>query len=322
LLIALRNAVLGIPIAALLGALVILPGRSAFHRLSRLRGPGWTAILPATILVGTIGPLALPPLARALLVLVAAATPLLALTAALWVVRRLLLATIVAVAAACAVIVHGAWVVQLGQSLMAGLGCLSIGVAVERRIARGWLMAGVVAMVVVDIALLASETGDREAALLGGATTWLPGIGYTRVQLGRDIIGYPDLFLAGLLGTALIGDRRQHLGSRAGVRADLRVRRAARSGRDSPRDGATRAHAPGDGGTACRPFSPTISWHKRSLDQTWRPGHRSTKHEYDAPGGRNPNAACAAYTDKSTIPASTAAIPTWWTTSRRSPSRR
>ncbi|MGN6167102.1 MAG: hypothetical protein ACTHQQ_02890, partial [Solirubrobacteraceae bacterium] len=153
---ALRHAVSGIPIAALLAAVVILPRRAAFDRLARLRWRGWAAILPATILIGTLGPLAIPPLAHALVLLAAVTIPVLAVAAALFVVRRLLLVTIVSFAAACGVIMHGAWIAQLGPSLMAALGCLSIGVALARLIPGRWLLPGVAAMAAVDAALLAS----------------------------------------------------------------------------------------------------------------------------------------------------------------------
>jgi hypothetical protein len=206
---AIKRAVLGIPIAALLGAVVILPRHAAFNRLSRLRAPAWLAVLPATIIVGTFGPLAVPPLARILVLLAAVVMPLLAMMAAVWAVRRLLLAAMVALAVAGGLIVHVAWLTQFGPSLVAALGCLTLGVAAERLIPPRWLLSGVVAMAVVDAAVIASGVGERETVLMGGTSGWLSGIRFTGVRLGYDSIGYPDLFLAGLLGAALAGDRRQ-----------------------------------------------------------------------------------------------------------------
>ena len=83
-------------LAMLEGSLVALPRADALARLSRLCSRAWAAVLPGSVIVGTVAPLWQPSLASALVRLAALATPLLAVLAAVGVAhgRRALLLTV------------------------------------------------------------------------------------------------------------------------------------------------------------------------------------------------------------------------------------
>jgi hypothetical protein len=89
------------------------------------------------------------------------------------------------------------------------LACLTVGAGLQRLIPGRWLMLGVLAMSVVDIALLLSGAGYHQTALLAAAQNNFHGPRFTGARLGGTTIGYPDLFLAALLGSALAGRRAQ-----------------------------------------------------------------------------------------------------------------
>ena len=203
---------MGIPAAILEGGLVILPQAAPFGRLTRLRSPLWTAVLPGSIIIGTFGVIALPGTAPTTLLLAAVTTPLLALLAVTSVVKArwlvLPLAAVAAVLAGFATGVAG----QLGSAVITALACLTVGATLQRLIPSRWLLAGVVAMAVVDIALLASGVGYHQTVVLAAAARSFPGPQFTGARVGGTTIGYPDLFLAALLGTSLAGRRAQWVG--------------------------------------------------------------------------------------------------------------
>lgn len=208
-----QNAASGIPAGALEGALVILPRPAGLPALARLRSPVWTALLPGSIIVGTFGLIALPRSATTTLVAAAITTPLLALLALAWVVRaRALVLPVAVVAGALAVSATGA-LGDVGASVVTALACLTIGATLQTLIPRRWLLPGVLAMAVADIALLASGFGYHQTALLAAAAGNFHGPHFTGARVGGTTIGYPDLFLAGLLGTSLAGSRVQRLGA-------------------------------------------------------------------------------------------------------------
>jgi hypothetical protein len=209
----LQNAVTGVPAATLEAGLVIVPQPQPFQRLGRLRSPLWSALLPGSIIVGTFGLIALPRTASTTLMASAVTTPLLALVALVSVVRaRKLLLPLAAIAGALAVLATGL-AGQLGAAVMTALACLAIGAVLQRLIPAGWLLAGVVAMSAADIALLASGFGYHQTVLLAAAASNFHGPSFTGARVGGTTIGYPDLFLAALLGTYLAGGKAQRLGA-------------------------------------------------------------------------------------------------------------
>ncbi|HWE10507.1 MAG TPA: hypothetical protein VG325_14235 [Solirubrobacteraceae bacterium] len=209
----LQNALTGVPAAILEASLVIVPQAEPFRRLGRLRSPLWTMLLPGSIIVGTFGLIALPRSASAALLASAVTTPLLALVAVVSVVRaRRLLLPVAAAAGALALLATGR-AGQTGAAVVTALACLTIGAALQRLIPARWLLAGVVAMSVADIVLLAVGPGYHQTVVLAAAASTFHGPSFTGARVGGTTIGYPDLFLAALLGTYLAGSGSQRLGA-------------------------------------------------------------------------------------------------------------
>jgi hypothetical protein len=205
----LHSALSGVPASVLEGALVLLPRAKPFPRLGRLRAPAWAALLPVSIIIGTFGLLLAPGLAPSTMLAAAVTTPLLAIVAVLLVVRaRALMLPLATLAGALAVWAGGLGG-HVGTGVVTALACLTVGAALQRLIPGRWLLVGVVAMSVVDIALLLAGPGYHETAVLAAAQTNFHGPRFTGAHLGATTIGYPDLFLAALLGASLAGERAQ-----------------------------------------------------------------------------------------------------------------
>jgi hypothetical protein len=191
------------------GALVVLPRAAPFPQLARMRSAVWAALLPVSILVGTFYLLVAPGLASPTVLAAAVTTPLLAFIAVVAVVRaRLAVLPVAAVAAVLAIWASGMGG-HVGTGVVTALACLTVGAALQRLIPGRWLLLGVVAMSVVDVTLLLSGPGYHQTALLAAAQNNFHGPRFTGARLGGTTIGYPDLFLAALLGTALAGSRAQ-----------------------------------------------------------------------------------------------------------------
>lgn len=207
--LSLHSALSGVPASVLEGALVLLPRARPFPGLARLRGPAWAALLPVSIIVGTFGLLIAPGLAPSTVFAAAITTPLLAVIAVLLVVRaRLLVLPLAALAGVLAVAASGLGG-HVGTGVVTALACLTVGAALQRLIPGRWLLLGVVAMSVVDITLLLAGPGYHETAVLAAAQTNFHGPRFTGARIGGTTIGYPDLFLAALLGASLAGQRAQ-----------------------------------------------------------------------------------------------------------------
>jgi hypothetical protein len=207
--LSLHSALSGVPASLLEGALVLLPRARPFPGLARLRAPAWAALLPLSIIVGTFGLLIAPELAPRTVLAAAVTTPLLAVIAALLVVRaRLLVLPLAAVAGGLAIWATGQGG-HVGTGVVTALACLTVGAALQRLIPGRWLLVGVAAMSVVDITLLLAGPGYHETAVLAAAQTNFHGPRFTGARIGGTTIGYPDLFLAALLGTSLAGQRAQ-----------------------------------------------------------------------------------------------------------------
>jgi hypothetical protein len=208
--LSLHSAVSGVPASVLEGALVLLPRAKPFPRLARLRAPAWAALLPVSIIVGTFGLLIAPGLAPPTVLAAAVTAPLLAGIAVLLVVRaRPVMLPLAALAGALAVWAGGMGG-HIGTGVVTALACLTVGAGLQRLIPGRWLVVGVVAMSAVDITLLLSGPGYHETAVLAAAQTNFHGPRFTGAHLGGTTIGYPDLFLAALLGASLAGQRAQN----------------------------------------------------------------------------------------------------------------
>lgn len=199
--------VVGVAALALLeGALVALPRADAFEQLVRLRSPAWAAVLPGSIVVGTFGVQALPPMAVALVALAGVATPLLCAAAVIKVVRCSRPAMLsAALALAVVAMLLSGWAGALSASMLTGLGCLTVGVALVRLIPSRLMLIGVLSMCAVDVTLLALGAGEPAAALMTHATHQLPGPVFAHATAGPISTDYPDLVLAGVLGGFVAG---------------------------------------------------------------------------------------------------------------------
>ncbi len=207
--LSLHSALSGVPASMLEGALVVLPRARPFPALTRLRAPAWAVLLPVSIIVGTFGLLIAPGLASPTVLAAAITTPLLAVIAVLLVVRaRILMLPLAALAGGLAVWATGQGG-HVGTGVVTALACLTLGAALQRLIPGRWLLAGVVAMSVVDATLLLAGPGYHETAVLAAAQTNFHGPRFTGARIGGTTIGYPDLFLAALLGASLAGQRAQ-----------------------------------------------------------------------------------------------------------------
>jgi hypothetical protein len=196
-------------LAALQGLLVFLP-RPAAPGWGRLRSPAWALTLPVALIIGTFGVLEVPGGATALAVLAAVTTPLLAGLAVMSVVRgsrRAWLAAWPLLGAAA--LGMQAWPAELATSGLAGLGCLTVGAALVRLTPLPWLAAGILAMCIVDVILLATGVGQPAAGLLEDALSHSALPEFHRAQIGSMNRDYPDLVLAAVLGTVLAGGARQ-----------------------------------------------------------------------------------------------------------------
>ncbi len=196
-------------LGALQGALVLLP-RPAEPGWARLRSPAWALLLPGALIIGTFGVLDIPGGATGLAALAAVTTPILAGLAVLWVVRGSRPAWIAALSllGVVALSMPGS-AAQFATTCVAALGCLSVAAALVRLTPLPWLVAGICAMCVVDVALLATGVGQPAAGLLEDALSHSPLPEFHRAQVGSMNRDYPDLVLAAVLGATLAGHARQ-----------------------------------------------------------------------------------------------------------------
>ncbi len=201
-----------IALATLEGGLVALPRADALAPLKTLRSPAWAALLPGSIVAGTLVPLAMPSMAFGLVVLAGVLTPALAAIAILEVVRGPRTALVVAACALglTAALISG-WAGQLSATALTALGCLALGTALARLIPSRWFVLGVIGMCLADVALLASGIGHSAAALMASATADVHGPVFSQADIGRVSTDYSDLVLAAVLGGFLAGRHRQLL---------------------------------------------------------------------------------------------------------------
>lgn len=173
------------------------------------------ALVPLLSLVGVVVLLRLypegaPAFAKVALVCV----PLLALVAAARVGAIPLLMTVAAIGA----VLHDgqSLVGQLAALFLIGGSCLLLGALLVDLTPPRWLGAGVVAMAVADLVLVASGLLGPASDVLNaaGVSDHLPQL--QRVQIGPLEMGYGDIFLPALVG-ALLAARARPRGWAAGL---------------------------------------------------------------------------------------------------------
>jgi hypothetical protein len=197
------------------GALVALPVlQPPLTGLARLRSRAWALIPAASVLLFVLGVRALGESAQVLTYLALVAVPLLAAGALAYMTpgarpwRALLVIPLFALAWAASGLLG-----QAAALVLSALSCVALGMLIACVTPRRWLAAGIIAMAIVDSALVISDLLQRPNSVLNAVR---PVAGLPRLQaamFGSAVMGYGDLFIAGALGglLALAVDRRRQL---------------------------------------------------------------------------------------------------------------
>jgi hypothetical protein len=201
------------------GATVLGPTQRAVAVLARLRSPWWAAIPPLSVLAFVlIGRLAEHASGQALTYLALVAVPPLAALALGWCIwgahgphppAALLVVPLFALAWADRSGLAG----EAAAVALSALSCVTLGVLLATVTPARWLALGIVLMALADTALVVSDLLQRPNDVLNAAH---PAAHLPRLQsasFGDAVMGYGDLFVAGLLGglLAAAGDRTRQL---------------------------------------------------------------------------------------------------------------
>jgi hypothetical protein len=188
------------------GALVAVPQAGALGALRRLRSRRWAAIPPLSVIGFVfVARAAESASAQGLTYLALLAVPLLAAFALGWLTpeRRPARALVVLPLFALAWIDRGGLAGEAAALALSALSCAALGVLLAAVTPPRWLAVGIVAMAVVDTALVVSDLLQKPNNALNAAH---PVAGLPRLQsavLGSAVMGYGDLFIAGVLGGLL-----------------------------------------------------------------------------------------------------------------------
>jgi hypothetical protein len=207
-------------LSLLQGAVVALPRALPAPGPTRVRGKAWGLLPPLSVLAFVlIAGAAERASAQGLTYLALIAVPLLALPA-LGVLshgaRRwapLLVVPLFALAWAD----RGGLPGEAAALALTALSCVTLGVLLAAITPARWLAAGIVAMALVDTALVVSDLLQRPNNALNAAH---PAAGLPRLQsavFGSAVMGYGDLFIAGALGALLALAPARSLQLRAAV---------------------------------------------------------------------------------------------------------
>lgn len=198
-------------LSMLQGALVALPRPPRSPLLERLRGGGWAAVLPVSVLAFVLiarGAESASAQGLTYLALVAV-PPLAALALGAWSRgARPAAAALVPVLFAIAWADRGAFAGNLAGTLLSALSCVALGALLGAITPPRWLGAGIIAMALADSALVISDLLQRPNNALNAAH---PAAGLPQLQsavVGSAVMGYGDLFIAGVLGGLLAAGSR------------------------------------------------------------------------------------------------------------------
>jgi drug/metabolite transporter superfamily protein YnfA len=188
------------------GAIVALARAPAVPALMRLRDRRWAAIPPLSVLGFVLAAaVAEQASAQGLTYLALGAVPVLAALALGWMTpgARPARALIVPFLFALAWVDRGALPGELSALALSALSCVALGVLLAIVTPPRWLAGGIVAMAVVDAALVIGDLLQHPNDALNAAH---PAAGLPRLQsaaLGSAVMGYGDLFIAAALGGLL-----------------------------------------------------------------------------------------------------------------------
>lgn len=183
-------------------AVVVLVRPRAPRWLAYLRSPAWGAVGAFSVVATVVGVRAESHSARALSVLALCAVPLLAGVALAW---------LGAPWWAAGLLFALAWLDSRGiageaaGAALSALSCAALGALVATLAPRRWICVGIGLMALVDATLVGVDLLQAPNELINAAS---PGGGLPqlqRVQFGSAVLGYGDLFIAGMLGGVLAG---------------------------------------------------------------------------------------------------------------------
>jgi hypothetical protein len=195
------------------GIIVAAPGGRAISALEPLRSRLWALIPPVSVLAFVLAArIAEHGSAESLTYLALIAAPLLAALALGWLVwdadpPRPALALLVIPLFVLAWIDRNGLAGQAAAVTLSALSCVTLGVLLAAVTPRRWLAAGIVAMALADSALVVSDLLAHPNDVLNAAH---PAAGLPRLQsatFGSAVMGYGDLFVAGVLGGLLAAAR-------------------------------------------------------------------------------------------------------------------
>jgi hypothetical protein len=202
---------------------IVAPARApAVPALARLRDRRWAAIPPLSVLgFVLVGVLAERASAQGLTYLALVAVPLLAAAALGWLTRgaRPARALFVLPLFALAWADAGALGGQAAALVLSALSCVALGVLLAAVTPPRWLAGGILAMALVDAGLVIADLLQQPNDALNAAR---PAAGLPRLQsalLGSAVMGYGDLFIAGVLGALLALTAGRRTQSRAALLA-------------------------------------------------------------------------------------------------------
>jgi hypothetical protein len=192
------------------GALVAVPRAWDAGRLARLRSRRWALVPPASVIgFVLVASAAERASADGLTYLALIAVPVLAALALGWLAwdtdptphpaRALLVVPLFALAWAD----RGQLAGEAAALSLSALSCAALGALLAAVTPPRWLAAGIVAMAASDTALVVSDLLQRPNNALNAAH---PAAGLPRLQsavFGSALMGYGDLFVAGVLGALL-----------------------------------------------------------------------------------------------------------------------
>lgn len=200
------------------GALVAIAGRLELGWLLRLRTRGWAAILPASVLgFVLIASGAERTSAQGLTYLALVAVPLLAaLTLGVLMRGARPWRALLAPALFCLAWADRGGLAGQGAALaLSGLSCVGLGVLIAAVTPPRWLSAGIVAMAVADSVLVISDLLQQPNSALNAAH---PAANLPQLQsavFGSAVMGYGDLFVAGVLGGLLAAGGQSQMSAAA-----------------------------------------------------------------------------------------------------------
>ncbi|MHB8242385.1 MAG: hypothetical protein ACYDHN_10375 [Solirubrobacteraceae bacterium] len=190
------------------GALVALPRKLPLVLPPRLRGRRWALVPPASVLLFVlVARAAEQASADALTYLALVAVPLLAALALALLAHgaRPWAALVAPLLFALAWADRGGLAGEGAALILSGLSCVALGSLLAAVTPAGWLAGGIVTMALADTALVVSDLLQRPNNALNAAH---PVAGLPQLQsavFGSAVMGYGDLFIAGVLGGLLAG---------------------------------------------------------------------------------------------------------------------